>query len=174
MDHTIDQQIAAAIRNIVQKSETWAAARQRVVASYGEFHVPFAERVARDTQGNGWVDPAVAPSPTVIEPQVIFRESTSPIERIALGSASKKTLIGAWIALLLALAFPPYFAKLTEGMSSNLGFAFIFQPPAQGYLKGLVYLPLLGAELFVILIIGGTAFAWARHNELTESDKARH
>lgn len=65
------------------------------------------------------------------------------------------------VALIFTLVFPPFYLPLMEGLSTNLGFGFLFFPPKSGALVGLVNVPLLAIELFVLTMIGAIAWYWA-------------
>lgn len=168
--------IQSFIRRAVRGSDTWSDARQTVLAAYGEAHLDSAEAMARDIKGDAWVDGKFERGSAV--PDVISDASTSERKvsvrveeplRIYLETGrgadkdlQRRILLATAVVLGLALAFPPFYVNLPEGMSSNLGFAFLFNPPKQGSLTALVYVPLLIAELVAVSAIGAALWLAAQ------------
>ena len=142
----MDNGIGTALRNIIRSSESWAEARERVVRSYGTGGYLYdAEGIALEEKGRAWVDGKMT----------VVADSNLPNSQMQVFDLELRCLAGAAIAILIIVAFPPYYLPLPDGQMTNLGFAFLFSPPKMGQLSGLVYVPLLLAEVVVIVLLGG-------------------
>lgn len=64
----------------------------------------------------------------------------------------------ALAALILAFLFPPFYGRLANGIISNLGYGFIFDPPKFGALIGSVDIGILVVEWILIVAITGVAW----------------
>jgi hypothetical protein len=62
---------------------------------------------------------------------------------------------------IIAFLFPPYSIQLSQGLTKNLGFHFLFNPPAIGKIEANVW----GVEFLAILIIGALCFIFVRFVE---------
>lgn len=68
----------------------------------------------------------------------------------------KRIVIGAAVAVLLTLLFPPFHFRLPNGVVINLGYGFLFDPPQRsaGYV-GSVTVDLLLVEWVAIALVSG-------------------
>lgn len=84
----------------------------------------------------------------------------------------KRILIGAIVAVVLTMLFPPFHIALRPGIVTNMGYGFLFSPPQRsaGY-AGSVTVELLLLEWLGILLVAGGLFWLARdHKQAAAGD----
>ena len=72
----------------------------------------------------------------------------------------KKVLIAVVAAIGLMLLYPPFHASLPNGVTKNLGYSWIFEPPLGGVFgsTGTVDVAMLFTQWAGVLIVGTIAF----------------
>lgn len=115
----------------------------------GEFH---GERIAREERGDAWVSDRSGPGAQVAQKPDPSRGGLD---------LRGVVLTATGLAIVFVSALPPHYAGLPEGMTTNLGFAFILSPPKVGSLVGLVQVPLLLAEVVIVSVLGAISWLWA-------------
>lgn len=72
----------------------------------------------------------------------------------------KKVLIAVVAAIGLMLLYPPFHARLPNGVTKNLGYSWIFEPPMGGAWgsAGTVDVAMLFTQWVGVLIVGAIAF----------------
>jgi len=85
------------------------------------------------------------------------------LKKAHLGGRTKNVLFTVSAFLVLALLFPPY--QLTvNGLTISMGFKFLFAKGDLNY-EGVVNVPYLMCEIFVILVVGWISFILARDKD---------
>lgn len=175
------------IDQIVRSSQDWAEVKRRVTNSYGKELIDSANEIAKNFYGPDWVladehqskkntnsqFQKTPEKPQIPTTQVIHLQPTNA-KSVALGKESIRVLLFTSLALIVCLTFPPHYVVINEGITLNLGFGFIFQSPMQGQLKALVYVPLLFAEITVVIAVGFMAWVWARNRDIVSSHEHEH
>lgn len=67
----------------------------------------------------------------------------------------RNVVIGAIIAVIVALAYPPFHLHARPGIIINLGYSWLWEPPARGSLFGTVNVSLLVVEWLAIALVAG-------------------
>lgn len=80
----------------------------------------------------------------------------------------RRIAMASLAAIILCLAFPPFEIHLQGGIVSNLGYAFIFNPPQWRDLVGSVNVAVLVSEWLVVAIVGVT-LCWLNKEPPTEA-----
>lgn len=75
-----------------------------------------------------------------------------------------KILITGAAAALLALLFPPFYARFPNGAVFNMGYSWLFDPPVKGSITASVDVSMVLLEWVVIAVITGVAwFVTTKH-----------
>lgn len=84
---------------------------------------------------------------------------------VNISSISANILMTTLSLLVLALLFPPWYIVIEGSMSISRGYYFIADTHVKGQAIGMVNVPLLFCEFFVIIVGGAIALLMVRKNE---------
>lgn len=65
-------------------------------------------------------------------------------------------LVAVGLGAVVMLLFPPFYMRYANGVTSNLGYHFLFDPPNRSRIVGLVHVPTLSVQFLVLFIVGGS------------------
>ena len=77
---------------------------------------------------------------------------------------NQKWVLVAVITIIVAmLVYPPFQLSLRNGVISNMGYGWFFEPPKRGAIAAIVNVPMLLIQWFVVLVVGFLAFLLAKN-----------
>lgn len=163
----MDQPLQKALERLVAECSTREELDRRVANAYGYGLLAAAYDIARERKGQPWIDAAAE---SVVTSKDVQSQRSLALSLCVFGRAlllpSRMILLVGSSVLLVIVLFPPFVLPLPEGLSTNAGFSFLFNPPRIGRLVALVNVGLLTLEIIATIALVAAVYILAKSIEI--------